>query len=119
MGERERYEPGTFCWVDLGTNDAVAAKAFYIALFGWDAEDMPMGGDAVYTMFSQGGRYVCALYSRGDAPGPPAWLSYVCVADADAAAAKAAEAGALSVGEPIDVFDSGRMAVVQDPTEAH
>jgi predicted enzyme related to lactoylglutathione lyase len=119
MGERERYEPGTFCWIDLGTSDAVAAKAFYVALFGWDAEDMPMGDGAVYTMLSRGGRHVCALYDWGDAPGLPAWMSYVSVADADAAAAKARHAGALSVGEPFDVFDSGRMAIVQDPTGAH
>jgi predicted enzyme related to lactoylglutathione lyase len=119
MGERERYEPGTFCWIDLGTSDAVAAKAFYTELFGWEAEDMPMGDDAVYTMLSRGGRHTCALYSRGDAPGLPAWMSYVSVTDADAAAAKAADAGALSVGEPFDVFDSGRLAIVEDPTGAH
>jgi predicted enzyme related to lactoylglutathione lyase len=119
MGKRERYEPGTFCWIDLGTDDAVAAKAFYTGLFGWDAEDMPMGDDTVYTMFSVGGRHVCALYGRDAAQGPPAWLSYISVADADSAAARAGDAGALSVGDPFDVFGSGRMAVVQDPTGAH
>ena len=29
MGEVERDPNGTFCWVDLGTNDASAAKAFW------------------------------------------------------------------------------------------
>ncbi len=41
MGKRERYAPGTFCWVDLATTDAEGAKAFYGELFGWEAEDMP------------------------------------------------------------------------------
>lgn len=119
MGERERYEPGTFCWVDLGTVDVAAAKAFYIGLFGWEAEDMPMGDEGLYTMFSLGGRHVCALYGRSAAQGPPAWRSYISVGDADAVAARAREAGATEVGEPFDVLDSGRMALIQDPTGAH
>lgn len=119
MGERERYEPGTFCWIDLGTTDAGAAKAFYTGLFGWDTEDMPVGEGMTYTMCSLGGRHVCALYDRGPGDVPPAWMSYVSVADADAIAEAARAAGALSVGDPFDVFDSGRMAILQDPTGAH
>jgi len=42
----ESYAPGTFCWADLGTPDADAAKRFYTALFGWSAEDRPMGPGA-------------------------------------------------------------------------
>ena len=30
----ETYAPGTFCWADLGSPDAAAAKRFYTALFG-------------------------------------------------------------------------------------
>ena len=51
----ETYAPGTFCWADLGTPDAAAAKRFYTALFGWTAEDRPMGPDAFYTMFTLDG----------------------------------------------------------------
>jgi len=115
MGERERYEPGTFCWIDLGTDDAAAAKAFYVGLFGWETVDTPVGEGAVYTICRLGGRDVCALYG---CDGPPAWMSYVSVEDVDAAAARAREAGASEVGEPVDVFDSGRMTVVRDPTGA-
>ncbi len=43
MGKRERYEPGTFSWVDLVTTDPAGVKTFYGELFGWDAEDMPAG----------------------------------------------------------------------------
>ena len=61
MGERSEYEPGTFSWIDLGTVDAGAAKAFYMGLFGWQAVDTPMGDAGTYTMFRIGGRNICAL----------------------------------------------------------
>jgi hypothetical protein len=35
MGERTRYDPGTFCWVGLATSDPARARAFYTSLFGW------------------------------------------------------------------------------------
>ena len=38
MGNRERYEPGTFCWVELATTDPAGAKAFYGELFGWEKD---------------------------------------------------------------------------------
>ncbi len=119
MGDRERYEPGTFCWVDLGTVDAGAAKAFYMGLFGWAAEDQPMGDQGPYTMFSVGGRHVGALYGRAAEQGPPAWLSYISVDDVESVAAGARDAGATEVSDPFDVFESGRMALIQDPTGAH
>ena len=31
---------GTFCWHELGTRDAAAAKKFYKSLFGWKTKDM-------------------------------------------------------------------------------
>lgn len=119
MGQRERYEPGTFCWTDLGTDDPEAAKAFYVGLFGWTTEDLPMGAAGPYTMCTLDGGVVCAIYGREPSDAPPAWLSYVSVAEADAAATAARSAGALAAQEPFDVFDAGRMAVVQDPTGAH
>lgn len=119
MGTRERYEPGTFSWADLGTDDPEAATAFYVGLFGWQTEDVPMGGSGPYTMCTLDGGVVCAIYGREAGPAPPAWLSYVTVADADATVTAARAAGALGAQDPFDVFDAGRMAVVEDPTGAH
>jgi len=34
MVEKTRHEPGSFCWVELATNDAAAAKSFYTSRFG-------------------------------------------------------------------------------------
>ncbi len=117
MTEMTAYTPGTFCWVDLGTNDAEAAKKFYAELFGWTAIDMPAGPDMIYTMCQIEGKYVAALYQQGpqEQGVPPHWNSYVSVASADETAAKVKSAGGTVMGEPFDVLDSGRMAMIQDP----
>lgn len=122
MGERERYDAGTFCWTDLGTTDGPAARGFYTSLFGWDAEDLPAGEDGAYTMFRIGGRDVAALYEMGADERErlaPHWSSYVSVDDAGAVVARARELGAAVVGEPFAVLDSGHMAVLRDPAGAH
>ena len=58
MGERENYAPGTFCWAELGTTDADAAKAFYTGVFGWEAVDAPAGEAGTYTTFKLDGQDV-------------------------------------------------------------
>lgn len=122
MQETPRYQPGTFCWVELGTTDTAAAKNFYTQLFGWEFADYPMGPDGVYTMLRLDGKDAAALYelmpdmkAQGT---PPHWLSYVSVNNVDEMAEKARNAGAILLKEPFDVFDVGRMSVVQDPTGA-
>ena len=42
MTVMDTYAPGTFCWADLGTPDAAAAKRFYTSLFEWSFEDRPI-----------------------------------------------------------------------------
>ncbi|HEX4034354.1 MAG TPA: VOC family protein [Solirubrobacteraceae bacterium] len=122
MGERTKYAPGTFCWVDLASSDQPAAKEFYAGLLGWEAEDIPVGDEAVYSMMSVGGKRVAAIGPQGEtqreAGAPAAWQSYVTVESADAAAARASELGATVVADPFDVFDVGRMAVIRDPQGA-
>ena len=117
MGERERYDPGTFSWAELSTSDVESAKGFYTGLFGWETEDQPLPDGGAYTIARVGGRDVAGLTPAQ--PGqPPAWNSYVTVEDAGAAASKAAELGGNVVVEPFDVMEEGRMAVIQDPTGA-
>jgi uncharacterized protein len=116
------YAPGTFCWVELGTTDGEGAKKFYTELFGWDFTDNPIGPGMVYTMLKQDGKDVGALYQMPaemtEQGIPPHWLSYVSVTSADETATKATELGGTIRKEPFDVFDIGRMAVIQDPTGA-
>jgi uncharacterized protein len=114
---------GNFCWVELSTTDQNAAKSFYGSLFGWTAQDSPMGPGEFYTIFKLQGRDAAAGYTlRADqraAGVPPNWMLYVAVASADQTASKAQSLGGKGVAGPFDVMDKGRMAVIQDPTGAH
>jgi predicted enzyme related to lactoylglutathione lyase len=121
MPNVERHEPGSFCWAELATTDAAAAKKFYTGLFGWTYEDSPAGPDMVYTMLKKGDKNVGALYNTGAQQQgvPPHWNTYVTVASADESAKKAKELGGKVLGEPFDVMDVGRMAIIQDPQGAN
>jgi predicted enzyme related to lactoylglutathione lyase len=123
MGQRTQYTPGTFCWTDLTTTDQEAAKAFYGGLFGWEAEDMPVGDGVYYSMQRVDGKDVAAIspqqQQQRDAGVPPLWNSYISVENADAVADRARELGATVHAPPFDVMEAGRMAVIQDPQGAH
>jgi len=110
---------GTFCWNELMTKDAVAAKAFYAALFGWKMSDMPMGAD-VYTILKQGDKDIGGLMQiRADMGAMPShWLAYVEVADVDKATAKAGELGARVHVAGMDIPGIGRFGIFEDPTGA-
>jgi hypothetical protein len=125
MGKRTGYEPGTFSWAELSTTDTDGAKSFYGELFGWEAEDGEIpeeAGGGVYTMLKLGGEQVAALQEQRadqrDAGIPPNWFSYITVASADDAAAKAKELGGSIHMDAFDVLTAGRMAVLGDPTGA-
>jgi len=122
MPHVESHKPGNFCWVELGAADLAAAKSFYTTLFGWNAVDMPMGPDSVYTMFRLEGREAAAAYQldpKQHLGVPPHWTLYICVDNAEDAARRTTEFGGKVVVDPYDVFDAGRMAALQDPTGAH
>jgi predicted enzyme related to lactoylglutathione lyase len=122
MGERTKYTPGTFSWADVTTTDQAGAKDFYSGLFGWEAEDLPVGDGVSYSMMRLNGRNVAAIspqqQGQREAGVPPMWNNYVTVESADAAADRAKELGATVHAPPFDVMDAGRMAVIQDPQGA-
>src|SRR2546429_688322 len=80
------HAPGSFCWIELATTDGPGAKQFYTELFGWKAQDNPIGPDMVYTMLKLNGKDVGALYQKGEEMKqvPTHWASYICVTSADA-----------------------------------
>ena len=117
-----KYPHSTFSWADCSSTDAAVGKTFYSELMGWTTEDIPMGDGTFYTFFKKDGETVAAI-----SPMPQAmkdqgmysvWNSYITVDDVDVMHAKAKEHGGTVMGEPIDVFDNGRMLVLQDPTGA-
>ncbi len=119
MPEFTAHRPGTFCWIELVTSDAPAALDFYSGLFGWSAIDSTVP----YVMLLQKGKAVSALYQRSAEQAeqglPPHWASYVAVDDVDASLAQAAKLGGRILVESKDVFDVGRMGVLQDPSGAY
>jgi hypothetical protein len=118
----DKHPPGAFCWIELATTDQNAAKRFYSSLFGWASQDHPMGPNDFYTMFQLQGRDTGAAYTMRPeqrAQGvPPHWMVYISVESADDAARRAAQLGGKVLAPPCDVYDIGRMAVVQDPAGA-
>jgi predicted enzyme related to lactoylglutathione lyase len=122
MANITQHPAGSFCWIELSTNDQNAAKNFYTSLFGWGVVDNPMGPNDFYSMFKLDGQdtgAACTLRKdQLDQGVPPHWMLYVAVQNADETAAKAGQLGGKVLAPAFDVFDVGRMAVVQDPTGA-
>ena len=113
------YPPGTPSWVDLGSPDPDAAARFYKEVFGWEAEQRgdpeQTGG---YRTFTLSGKSVGGLMPLMNEQQPPAWSTYISVADADETMAKVKDAGGQALMEPMDVMDLGRMAFFMDSTGA-
>ncbi|CAM4014644.1 VOC family protein [Streptomyces albus] len=121
-------EPETLCWTELYTTDAAAAKEFYAAVFSWSYQDMPMGDDVVYTVFSapgggvpddpgQGGIMQLAQQNR-DAGSGSEWHPYFATEDCDATCTRATGAGAKMLMPPTDAPGVGRLAMLKDPAGA-
>jgi predicted enzyme related to lactoylglutathione lyase len=112
-------EPVSFCWCELMTRDPAGAEQFYPALFGWTTSEMP-GGNG-YILWNLGDRAVAGLVQMTEEMFPPEvppnWGVCFAVDDADATVAKAAEFGATSLVQPVDI-PVGRFAVMQDPQGA-
>lgn len=112
---------GTVHWSELMTRDVAGAKAFYTALCGWEFEVMPME-DGEYHLAMQDGVPVAGIMDMTGMPGmdevPPNWGTYLAVADVDAAVEMARGSGGAVLQEPFDVPDTGRIAMLSDPTGA-
>jgi predicted enzyme related to lactoylglutathione lyase len=108
------------CWYELMTTDPRGAEGFYRAVVGWDTRPFEAADPSSYTLWLNGERAIGGLMplpepARG---GPPSWVMYVAVDDADATVAKARSLGGkLEVG-PREIPDVGRFAVLSDPQAA-
>jgi uncharacterized protein len=116
MSERSEYAPGEFRWVDLSTSDVDGALSFYGELLG--VEGQPAPGDPEetggYGFLMKDGKMIAGYGPTQEGGQPPHWSSYVSVENADETAA-----GGQVLAGPFDLpNESGRMAVLQDPTGA-
>lgn len=118
----ESYENGTPSWVDLSTSDPLGAQAFYGAMFGWDFTENPAGDQGVYIMASKDGCSAAGMMQQAPQQAemgiPPLWNTYVTCRDIEATLGKVEAAGGTIMMPTMDVMDSGRMAVIVDPTGA-
>jgi predicted enzyme related to lactoylglutathione lyase len=73
-------------------------------------------------MFQLEGRDTAAAYTmrpeQRSQGVPPHWMIYIAVESADDGASRTAQLGGKLLAPPCDVYDIGRMAVVQDPAGA-
>ena len=95
-----------FTWHELITTDWRGALAFYKSLFGWEETDsMDMGPEmGTYQMYGWKGRMLGGMMNKPkQSPGPPAWLSYMKVADAKKAAATIKQLGGQVINGPMEV----------------
>ncbi|SOB80470.1 VOC family protein [Streptomyces sp. 1331.2] len=106
------------CWVELGTDDPPAARAFYGELFGWREDDGARPADGGYTQMLVGDAPAAAITPRYAPQQPTAWTICFAVADAEATAARIKDAGGTLIKEPTDVLDHGRFAVAADRSRA-
>ncbi|MFA7330185.1 MAG: VOC family protein [Candidatus Delongbacteria bacterium] len=117
----ERAIPvGGICWEELQSADLSRAVPFYQELIGWETRAWPLPDGSIYTLFGPeggavAGAQVHAPAQTGEFHG---WLSYVSVADVDAAAARVDALGGRVLLAPHDIPEVGRCAVLQDPEGA-
>jgi predicted enzyme related to lactoylglutathione lyase len=112
-------EPVSLAWNELNTRDTDAAKPFYAALFGWQAETAQMG-DVEYTTWQLDGKPVGGMLAMGEefpAQVPAHWLAYFAVQDTDATVERIKAAGGDVMYGPVDI-PAGRFAVAGDPHRA-
>jgi predicted enzyme related to lactoylglutathione lyase len=102
---------GTPCWVEVAADDPEAVMAFYAAVLGWTYTDGVAPHHAATALLD--GRPVAGIGTTG-AEADPAWTLYLAVDDADAAADRSAELGAMLLHGPEDAGDAGRLFVALD-----
>ncbi len=108
---------GKVIWLDLETVDLARAKKFYAGMFGWDFRDYHADGSD-YAVAMSGGRPVAGVLQRRIRKGEErrsAWLPFISVSDADAAARLALQHHAQMVSEPETLPLRGRQALLMDP----
>ena len=117
---------GTVWWSEVVSSNPAQSRAFYASVVGWTpkivaAEDQsraPNTGEAEYTLFIQDGNEVAGasqLDSKDPAAARPGWLTYIQVANVDAAVEQALKNGGRLLKGPYDATGMGRLAVISDP----
>ena len=120
IGAELANEPGTLNWNQCQTDDPGRAAAFYADVFGYEVDEIDLGGGEPFRVLKVDGRGVAGVREHVPQMGnvPPHWSTVFQVADTDESVGKATELGGTVVMEPLDLPDIGRIAVLQDPVGA-
>jgi uncharacterized protein len=122
--QRETPQHGTFCWMDLATDNVEAAKKFYSELFGWNVRTSDVAG-MQYNEFGVGEERIGGMWqmteeckAAGGEAMPPHWMAYVAVDNVDDAASRVFDLGGKICVPPTDIPNVGRFCVINDPSGA-
>jgi predicted enzyme related to lactoylglutathione lyase len=114
------HHAGKVIWVDLVTPNLATAERFYAGLFGWSFRDIH-SHSSNYAVAMFDGRSVAGLFQHAAPTGEhrqSAWLTFIAVADVDAAKQVTLAQGGRVLSEPHAYAQRGRQAVLADPQGA-
>ncbi len=117
MAKRDTSLVGVPCWFDLSTSDPAGARAFYGALFGWDATE-PNAEFGGYFNFTRNGELIAGGMQAMEPGMPDLWSVYLSVSDTEATTKAVEAAGGGVIVPAMAVGDLGTMAVFTDPSGA-
>ena len=114
---------GKVFWTELKTRDVEAAIRYYEQVCGWTFTSVPMGaGSPDYVLGMKDDMPTVGMMRLEDNSDEeteePFWLSYFGVDNVDVAVEETISMGGTLVREPFEVPDTGRIAIVRDPTGA-
>jgi predicted enzyme related to lactoylglutathione lyase len=102
-------------WVDLWTREPGASLSFYRGLLGLEPDAVELAGTP-YVVLGRGKQAYAGLIRIPQPEIRPNWLPIVRVADAAAAAERAAQLGGRVLLAPRPEIRDGKAAIVADPT---
>ncbi len=114
---------GMVHWSELISNDVEASKSFYVEVFGWDIETMPMPSGVDYTIFKSNGAPVAGMIPLSCTTAPKTtpnhWFTYFSVDDAEGMCQATVDAGGTVVREPFFVPGVGSHAILTAADGSH
>lgn len=109
------WPPGVPCWVDLTVPDVDTATSFYASVLGWTFSDED---DTGYRIALVDGAAAAGVGPPPQPGVPTCWTTYLATDDVVKTSEAVGEHGGTVLLPAADVGESGRVAVVADPTGA-
>ena len=106
---------GSIHWTELHSTDLDADLAWLKSTFGYTTEvmDMPQGA---YHVLMSGDAKAGGAMAQAHEGAPSMWLTWVKMADVDAAVGRASQHGGKVIAPAFEVPNVGYMAILADPT---